>query len=173
MRFFGIFITGMLLGGIVFFSLNEGFFKAADISDLAENYYEIVPLQIIKADGEIFNLQVALADESLERIKGLQGVQYFREDQGMWFVFQDQANLVFWMKDMLIPLDILFVDENQRILKIIDGAVPCFKIDPEQNNCEEYSSGQLAQYVLELNEGLAKKWGLAVGDQIKMKDFEP
>lgn len=78
---------------------------------------------------------------------------------GMLFVFPDAQPRTFWMKNTLIPLDMLFFDSNRKLVAIQANAAPCHA-DP----CALYPSGAPARYVLELNAGTAAKLGLHVGD---------
>jgi uncharacterized membrane protein (UPF0127 family) len=82
-------------------------------------------------------------------------------DHGMLFVFQDDQPRTFWMKNTLIPLDMLFFDADRRLVAIQANAQPC-KADP----CGLYPSNAPARYVLELNAGAAAKLGARMGDVI-------
>ena len=78
---------------------------------------------------------------------------------GMLFVFTTDEPRTFWMKDTLIPLDILFFDAHHRLVTIQADAQPC-RSDP----CELYPSDAPARYVLELNAGTASRIGAKTGD---------
>ena len=78
----------------------------------------------------------------------------------MIFIFDDQQQRNFWMKNTLIPLDIIFIDADHTITSI-QTATPCTE-DP----CPLYSAE--AQYVIELNAGKANEIGLKKGDEIKI-----
>ena len=82
------------------------------------------------------------------------------ENDGMLFVFDDESYLAFWMKNTLIPLDIIFIDENYGIVDI-KNAVPC-KEDP----CALYKSLKPAKYVLEVNTNFTAKNKIKVGDKV-------
>ena len=82
-------------------------------------------------------------------------------DHGMLFVFPSAEPRTFWMKDTLIPLDMLFFDEAHRLVTVHADVPPC-KADP----CPLYASNAPARYVLELNAGTAAKLGLRKGDVI-------
>ena len=82
-------------------------------------------------------------------------------DHGMLFVFPDSQPRTFWMKNTLIPLDMLFFDANRHLVAIQADAQPC-KADP----CQLYPSNEPARYVLELNAGAAAKLGARKGDLI-------
>lgn len=150
--FFLVFLSGCFLSGG---------------ASLETQGFALEPLMLVKADGSSIELSVALADSRDERVKGLQGVSVLRSYEGMWFVFSDEEVRQFWMKDMQIPLDIVFVDADFRVATFVENAPACFTVDPEQTNCTHYSSVELAQYVLELKAGSVKDYGIQAGDTIQ------
>ncbi len=117
---------------------------------------------IIKAsDGSEINIdaQVPLKQELF--FKGLMGRKKLGENEGMLFAFADSAPRSFWMKDTLIPLDLIFITENLTIAKI-SHAVPC-----ESDPCATYPSGMPVKYVLEIKGGLADEKGVKEGGAVK------
>lgn len=117
----------------------------------------------IENNGEIkARLSVEVAKEDLDRQRGLMFRQELAEGTGMLFVFERPEMLSFWMKNTLIPLDMIFVDANHKILRIVEWAMPC-KTDP----CPSFGSLAKAQYVLEVGGGVSKKLDLQVGDELK------
>jgi len=107
--------------------------------------------------GQRFTVEVATDDAS--RAHGLMDRTFMPADHGMLFVFPDDAVRTFWMKDTLIPLDMLFFDARRRVVTVLHDVPPC-KADP----CPIYPSTQPARYVLELNGGVAAKLGARRGD---------
>jgi hypothetical protein len=121
----------------------------------------------IKTTQEIiFNnnvkINVEIADDSLERERGLMFREGLGENSGMLFIFKDEQVRGFWMKNMLIPLDMIFINGNGKIVSI-KTAEPC-KADP----CASYSSDYPAKYVLEVNSGFALKNNVSVNDSIEI-----
>lgn len=104
------------------------------------------------------NVEVVSKKEDL--IRGLQFRESLPQDAGMLFVFDQTALHPFWMKDTKISLDIIWFNRQQQVVFIEHNAEPCKK-DP----CPSYNHEQPALYVLEINGGLARQWGIAVGDQ--------
>ncbi|HEX5488051.1 MAG TPA: DUF192 domain-containing protein [Rhodanobacteraceae bacterium] len=104
---------------------------------------------------------VELANSPAEQAHGLMGRDHMAAGHGMLFVFRDSAPRTFWMKDTLIPLDMLFFDAGGRLVAIQADAKPC-QADP----CKLYPSGVPARYVLELNAGTAARLGVRKGDVI-------
>jgi len=104
-------------------------------------------------------IQVEIAADDASRAHGLMDRASMPADHGMLFVFPDSQIRTFWMKDTLIPLDMLFFDANRRLVAVQADAEPC-KADP----CQLYPSNTPARYVLELNAGAVAQLGLREGD---------
>lgn len=107
--------------------------------------------------GHRVSVEVAADDASREH--GLMDRTSMPEDHGMLFVFPDSAVRTFWMKDTLIPLDMLFLDAQRKVVTLLGDVPPC-KADP----CPVYPSTEPARYVLELNAGAAAKLGVRKDD---------
>ncbi len=116
----------------------------------------------VKINDKIIHVEIA--DEPEEREKGLMFRENLKNDGGMFFVFDYEMNLTFWMKNTIIPLDIIFIDKDMVIIKIHENAQPC-KGDP----CEIYSSEEHSKYVLEVNGGFSKVNNIQVGDEIDLE----
>lgn len=104
-------------------------------------------------------IPVELAETQEQQMKGLM----FRENLtgGMLFIYNEENQRSFWMKNTLIPLDIIWIDENKTIVDIKENAMPC-----KVKKCEVYYPDKEALYVLEINAGLAKEKNLSVGDKV-------
>ena len=113
-------------------------------------------------ENKCFNVEIA--DSSKERETGLMNREYLDPDSGMFFVFDKMGVYKFWMKNTLIPLDIIWIDENNKIIFIKENAEPC-KVE----QCETFGSDEKAKYILEINGGLTDEMGLGVGDEINFK----
>lgn len=113
-------------------------------------------------DGQSVQLAAEIADEPEERSRGLMYRQELAEDEGMIFLFDKPAPLVFWMKNTLIPLDIVFFDQNGTYLSS-DTMVPC-----ESDPCPLYRSGGSAAYVLEVASGFLQKHAVGPGWKLDM-----
>lgn len=119
------------------------------------------------ADGSKLHFTVEVAATPGEQVRGLQGVDQLPPDTGMWFIFPESRELSFWMKDTLIPLDILFVDEDYRIVALYKNVPPCAELDPMQQDCPSYVSNGPVRFVLELAGGTAQEKGIRVGDRLR------
>lgn len=108
---------------------------------------------------ECFSVEIVSTPE--DRAEGLMHRTELAEDKGMFFVFEKSAVYPFWMKNTLIPLDIIWLDSRMNVLYIAEDVQPC-KVDP----CPVTDPGVSAIYVLELNAGTAERIGLKVGDSL-------
>jgi uncharacterized protein len=109
-------------------------------------------------NGHIFHLEIPKDEDAF--YLGLGNRTYLPEDSAMLFVYQQESILSFWMKDTLIPLDILFLDSSRKIVDIQtmqpEPGVPDYKL-------HSYRSSVPAMYAIEINAGLADKFGLMIG----------
>lgn len=115
---------------------------------------------------KIIKLNVEIADENQERQKGMMFREKLDENSGMLFVFDEEGNRTFWMKNTMISLDMIFIDKNFRIIDI-KNAVPC-----DAEPCVLYKSSMPALYVLEVNSNFSAKNNVKVGDKIIFKRSE-
>lgn len=105
---------------------------------------------------------VEVARTRQEQIKGLMFRKYLPANAGMLFIFKEHARHAFHMKNMYIPLDIIWMDKNKLVVFIKKNARPA------DGDCYEIiRPDREAKYVLELNAGVADKIGLKTGDILK------
>ncbi len=116
-------------------------------------------LSIRKSDSTTIKLDIEIADNEYETETGLMYRDQMKEDRGMLFIFDSAQLKNFYMKNTEIPLDILYITPNKKIATIVKNAVPFDE--------SSLSSQVPVQYVLEINGGMADKWGLAKGDQVR------
>ncbi|WP_257388800.1 DUF192 domain-containing protein [Tahibacter caeni] len=110
--------------------------------------------------GKTFYVELAENDE--QHMRGLMFREQMAPDRGMLFIFRDEYMQAFWMKNTLIPLDMLYFDKNFHVVSVQNNVPPC-KADP----CPSYPSSGPAKYVLELNGGTADKLGVKPGDTLE------
>ena len=109
---------------------------------------------------------VELAVTSEERSRGLMFREHLDPDKGMLFIYNDEGVRYFWMKNTLIPLDMVWINGNGEVISISKDVQPC-EISP----CPLISPEQKVQYVLELNAGSSDKIGLAIGDKVTFDQY--
>jgi YVTN family beta-propeller protein len=104
---------------------------------------------------------VEVPDDSEESMRGLMFRIHLPWNAGMLFPYSNEEPRTFWMKNTLIPLDMIFVDSSSKIVEIKENVPPC-----EQEECPTYPSVEPAQYVLEVNAGFVQEKGVKVGDRL-------
>ena len=124
--------------------------------NINNNFSEIA----IDNGKNLIKIKVEIADDNEERMKGLMFRQRIDENEGMFFIFANEEYRTFWMKNTLIPLDIIFIDENFGIIDI-KNAVPC-----KEEPCALYKSSKPARYVLEVNENFTMNNNVKIGDRV-------
>ena len=106
---------------------------------------------------------VEIAKNEQEREKGLMNRTQLNEDSGMLFIFEKEGIYPFWMKNTLIPLDIIWINDSQdgekEVVFISKNATPC-----KTFFCASIVPVKKAKYVLEINAGIVDKIGLKIGD---------
>ena len=112
----------------------------------------------------IFSTEVASTSE--QQSLGLMYRTSLPPYAGMYFIYPTEVHYGFWMKNCEIPLDILFINAQKTIVEIKENVPPCKKSDPEQKNCPSYVPKGEYITVLEINSGLSKVHGIAVGQKI-------
>ena len=115
---------------------------------------------LVSLNGKTF--EVEIADTQLERAQGLMFRKELKENSGMLFTFPESDKHSFWMKNTFIPLDIIWIDENFKIVYIYENAQPCRDI------CDSITPSKDARYVLEINSGLAEKYNFNMGDRVEI-----
>ncbi len=116
---------------------------------------------LISINGHLFEVELAVTRE--ERKQGLMYRDVLAPNQGMLFVYPGPQIISFWMKQTLIPLDILFFDREGRLVQSFKNVQPC-RISP----CKTYTNTEPAQYVLELPAGSAKRIRLTAGNSFEI-----
>ena len=117
-----------------------------------------VPMQEICTPNSCIPIEIA--DTPKKQAQGLMDRDFL--EGGMLFPHNKEKNLTFWMKNMKIPLDIVWMDENLQVLKILKNVPPC-TTDP----CPLYQG--YGQYVLEINAGVAEEREIVVGSKASRK----
>lgn len=106
-----------------------------------------------------------LADTMLQQIDLSRGMMFresLAQDRGMLFFYAKEQKTPFWMYQVKIPLDMVWMDKDRHIVEIVRNAVPCTA--KKSGECRLYGGHENALYVLELNSGGAARMNLRVGD---------
>ncbi len=118
----------------------------------------------VERGGTSYAFEVEVVRREADRNRGLMFRKSMDADHGMLFDFDPPRPVSFWMKNTHIPLDIIFIDADGRIIRIAENTVP-FSLDP-------IPSGGAARGVLEINAGLSRKLGLQAGDRVRHRIFK-
>lgn len=114
-------------------------------------------LSIIAQDGRRHDFKIELAITPKQQEYGLMNRTQMDKNAGMLFLFSDVADRSFWMKNTLIPLDMLFIEKDGTIHHIHENAIP--------NDLASVPSNGPVTAVLELNGGVARNLGIHEGDK--------
>lgn len=120
-------------------------------------------LSIKTEAGKIHKFNIEVADSELKRRQGLMGRPSLKSKSGMLFIFDETTPQEFWMKDTLIPLDILFIDEAGRIETLYERAKP--------HDLTPISSLKPVKAALEIGGGESARLGIKKGDLVQYKLF--
>jgi hypothetical protein len=113
-------------------------------------------------DGARHRVTVELARTDLERARGLMERSSLGPEAGMLFLFAESDEHTFWMKNTLIPLDMIFIGEDGRVVGVVDSAAP--------GTTSVRSVGAPSRYVLEVNGGWARAKGVRAGDRVRFEN---
>jgi hypothetical protein len=139
----------------------------ASVPAAAQNSLVTFPtgtLSIETADGETHDFTVEIAETPDQRAQGLMFRRQMDADAGMLFLFGRSEERAMWMKNTLIPLDMLFIDEVGKIVRIEQRTVP--------HSLRAIVSGGPVSAVLELNAGTASRLVIEPGDQVRHPAFK-
>ncbi|HWP25048.1 MAG TPA: DUF192 domain-containing protein [Xanthobacteraceae bacterium] len=139
---------------MMFALLGAVFWLAAGAPGIAA---ELQPLEIVTGNGvHVFAVEVARSDE--ERARGLMFRKELPEGRGMLFDFSPEQEVLMWMKNTYVSLDMIFIRADGRILRIAENTEPLSE--------RTISSGGRVRAVLEVVAGTARKLGIAPGDRV-------
>ena len=143
------------------------FFQKLFVCDLCsesnKSLFATTSEQIMAKKGEIVvnrnKIQVEIAKTDSERVSGLSNRSFLDKRTGLLFVFDSIDYHPFWMKDMLIYLDIIFLDENWQVVAIEKNLSP-------DSFPKTFDGKKKSKYVLEINGGESDLLNLHVGDRV-------
>lgn len=126
---------------------------------------ETAPVTIETASGAVHVFIAEIADEGPERNRGLMFRERLGRDEGMLFIYERPTEAGFWMRNTLIPLDMVFVAPGGRIIHVHENAIP--------GDETGISSQGVVRSVLEIRGGLARRLGIAPGDFLSSPALAP
>jgi uncharacterized membrane protein (UPF0127 family) len=113
----------------------------------------------LRGDWGAARFTVELADEPAERAQGLMHRESMARSAGMLFLYEAPQRATFWMRNTLIPLDMIFMDETGTVTHVHENAIPLDETTID--------GGSGVQAVLEINGGLSGALGIGVGSQLR------
>ncbi|MFA5355608.1 MAG: DUF192 domain-containing protein [Candidatus Paceibacterota bacterium] len=119
----------------------------------AAYYYKQAPK--VCFNNNCFSVEIALSPEEITT--GLMNRKSLEENRGMLFIFKQEGQHSFWMKNTLIPLDIIWMDKDKKVVHIAENVQPC------KEECNSISPEVSAKYVLEINGGLCSELNITAG----------
>lgn len=121
------------------------------------DFLTVQPILLISPEQKGMPLLVEVARTPEERSKGLMFREELPADTGMLFLFDQPRKLSFWMKNTLIPLDIIFFDAQGKVVST-QSMVPC-----TEKVCSTYDSGAPSLSALEVSQGFVRRYGVGEG----------
>jgi len=118
---------------------------------------------LIRGDFGQARFSVEVADTEAERAQGLMNRPHMASSAGMLFIYETTRPASFWMRNTLIPLDMLFADEHGVIQHVHSNAIPLDETP--------IHGGNSVRYVLEINGGLAEAMGISAGSEMRHINF--
>ena len=113
--------------------------------------------------GKKIEVRVEIADNFFEQARGLMYREELGEDRGMLFIYTEERELSYWMKNTRIPLSIAYIDSEGGIVDILD-------MKPLDDEPPHYVSSKPVQYALEVNQGFFERKGVQEGDHVELPD---
>jgi len=145
---------------IIFTGINTWFFTHK------EEFLDLKPITVETAEADL-KIYVELAITPSEKSMGLMNREGLKEGRGMLFVYSKPQLVSFWMKNMLMSIDMIFIGDDLNIKHISHNATPCTRTP-----CTFYRPPGPVQYILEVPNGYSEKHQIKVGDHLLMEFLE-
>ena len=123
--------------------------------------YEANTIPLTLPNGQTIRVEMMIREQDM--MKGMMFRDEMKPDHGMLFFHPKVANMSYWMFQVKIPLDIVWLDADRKVVELIQNVPPC---TTRASQCPTYGGNQPSLYVLELAGGTAKKYGLRVGESV-------
>jgi uncharacterized membrane protein (UPF0127 family) len=129
--------------------------RSSPMEDLRTRDVTLPGGHVIKAESAV---------DTRDMMRGLMFRNSLAEDHGMLFVHPVSGRYSYWMYQTYIPLDMLWMDENHKIVEMVESAPPC---KTAASKCAHFGGNETARFVLELNGGGIRKYGIKLGQTIE------
>jgi len=131
-----------------------------------ESKEDFAKVTFITNGGSSTTFICEIADSPEKRAEGLMFRKDLPESEGMLFIFDEAKNVCFWMKDTLMPLDIIFIAENNSVVNVEEAAV---QLNVSDDKLIRYCSAAPIKWVVEINSGLSEKFDINKGAVVDIK----
>jgi uncharacterized protein len=112
--------------------------------------------------GQIIRVETMV--QNFELLRGMMYRTYLAPDRGMLFVYPKPDHYQTWMYQTLIPLDTIWMDSDRNIIDIVENSPPC---KTQASKCPRYGGQQISAYSLQIGGGMARKFGLHLGQRLQ------
>lgn len=123
--------------------------------------------RVVEVEGGT-RITVAMADQPAERALGLGGCEFLPEGAGMYFPYEEPQQTAYWMKGMVMPIDIVWI-RNGRVVGVEENVQPPASVDVPDADLPHYTSAEPVDGVLEVAAGKAADYGLTVGAAVELE----
>lgn len=139
-------------------ALSYAFSVRADDASALDRIFPRSSLQIATPDARLHSFEIWVAEDDAHRARGLMYVKQLAADAGMLFIYPRSQPIAMWMKNTYLPLDMLFVDEDGRITRVVENTEPL--------SLDTIASGGPVRAVIELNAGTAARLKIREGARV-------
>lgn len=140
-------------------------FLAAGCGKSSDPVAEFRSRPVTLPDGTVIRAEVNTQESDMQR--GMMFRDSLPEGQGMLFIHGSPGNYPYWMFNVRVPLDIIWMDARGTVVEVVENAQPCQKPAAQWRECPNYGGAKTAVVVLELPGGTSRKHGVAVGSTIR------
>jgi uncharacterized membrane protein (UPF0127 family) len=152
-------LTLLIALAVVSLAYSHGYFFNSSGTENLQSYTS-TQVSIPSTTQQMYEVNAWVVDTPLTRSQGLSVVDAMDNNQGMLFIFEEDSNHPFWMKDMAFPIDIIWLNSDKEVVSIKESAHP-------EDYPEVYYPDSYARYVLELNAGMVALHGIEEGDMFQ------
>jgi uncharacterized membrane protein (UPF0127 family) len=139
--------------------------RATSDADALDRLFPRSSLQIATSDAHLHRFDIWVADTEQRRERGLMFVKHMAPDAGMLFIYPGSQTISMWMKNTYIPLDMLFVAADGKVVKVVENTKP--------ESLDTINSDGAVRGVIELNAGVAAQLKLRPGSMVIHPAFLP
>ena len=158
-------VANLIMTGRSTMSTQPTLSQQSEAMPLASGFIKNGEVTFISAKNSfIAKFDVEIADDEIRRELGLMGRATMEPNQGMLFVFASAHPVSFWMKNTILSLDMVMIDEHKTVITIHKNTTPYSE--------QTYPSTGATLYVVELNAGITDRYGIKVGDKISWQRIQ-